>query len=94
MNISINGDYNKDTFRCDDFPFVFHTLDDCRALLRKGSLRILHEIASDGMSELLSDKINVMDEASYAQYLRFHLYLCEKEEHLGASNHLLFVAEV
>lgn len=89
----INGDYDKDTFRCEDFPFVFHTLEDCRALLRKGDLHILHEIASDGMSELLSDRINAMDDASYAQYLRYHFYLCEKQEHLGSSSHLLFVAE-
>lgn len=45
------------------------------------------------MSELLRDKINAMDEESYAQYVRFYYYTCEKPEHLGASNHLLFVAE-
>lgn len=89
----INGYYNKKTFRCDDFPFVFHTLDACRDLLRKGELRVLHEVASDGVSELLKDKINEMDEDSFAQYLRFHDYTCEKTEHLGYSNHLLFVTE-
>lgn len=89
----VNGDYDKATFRCDDFPFVFHTLDACRALLRKGGVKVLHEVASDGFSELMKVKINEMDEESFAQYLRFHFYLCEKQEHLGASNHLLFVAE-
>lgn len=89
----VNGDYNKKTFQCDDFPFVFHTVDACRALLRMSDLKVLHEIACDGMSELLEDKINAMDDASYAQYLRYHYYACEKPEHLGASNHLLFVAE-
>lgn len=89
----INGDYDKTTFRCDDFPFVFHTLDACRGLLRKGGLKVLHEVASDGFSELLKDKINAMDDESFAQYLRFHNYTCEKKEHLGSSNHLLFVAE-
>ena len=44
-------------------------------------------------SELLKAKINEMDEKSFAQYLRFQEYLCEKPEFLGASNHLLFVAE-
>ena len=34
-----------------------------------------------------------MDEENYAQYLRYHFYTCEKPEHLGASNHLLFVGE-
>ena len=88
-----NGAYHKKTFRCDDFPFVFHTLDACRSLLQKGAVKVLHEVASDGVSELMKVKINEMDEESFAQYLRFHFYTCEKPEHLGTSNHLLFVAE-
>lgn len=89
----VNGAYNKKTFRCNDFPFVFHTLDACRSLLQKGEVKVLHEVASDGVSELLKVKINEMDEESFTQYLRFHYYTCEKAEHLGTSNHLLFVAE-
>lgn len=87
------GDYNKETFRLDDFPFVFHTLDKCRELLKKGGVQTIHEVASDGLSELLEDQINAMDEESYGQYLRYHFYLCEKPECLGMSNHLLFVGE-
>lgn len=89
----VNGDYDKDTFRCDDFPFVFHTVDACRDLLREGGVKVLHEVAADGVSELLQEKINAMDPDSYAQYLRYHFYTCEKPEHLGASNHLLFVGQ-
>lgn len=88
-----DGDYNKDTFKLDDFPFVFHTVDECRRLLQKGGVRILHEVASDGVSELMADQINAMDDESYAQYLRYHEYICEKPELLGMTNHLLFVAE-
>ena len=88
-----SGDYNKESFRLLDFPFVFHTLDDCRALLRKSGVHILHEIASDGISELLEDKISAMDDENFAQYLRYHNYICEKPEFLGMSNHLLFVGD-
>ena len=87
----IAGDYNKETFRLDDFPFVFHTLDHCRELLNKAEIQICHEVASDGASEVLQDLINGLDEASYQQYLRYHFYICEKTEFLGFSNHLLFV---
>ncbi|MDO5399830.1 MAG: class I SAM-dependent methyltransferase [Eubacteriales bacterium] len=87
------GDYDKETFRLDDFPFVFHTVPRCRALLEQGGVPILHEVASDGLSELMAKEINEMDEDSYAQYLRYHFYLCEKPECLGMSNHLLFVGE-
>ncbi|MBO5247975.1 MAG: class I SAM-dependent methyltransferase [Clostridia bacterium] len=85
------GDYDKETFQVEDFPFVFHTVDECRGLLADGGVRILHEVASDGLSELMEDKINTLDDAGYAQYLRYHEYLCEKPECLGWSNHLLFV---
>ena len=89
----VAGEYDKDTFQLNDFPFVFHTVDGCRRLLQKGGVRILHEVASDGVSELMAEQINAMDDESYAQYLRYHEYICEKPELLGMSNHLLFVGE-
>lgn len=88
-----NGEYDKDTFALEDFPFVFHTVQECRDMLTREGLHLLHQVASDGASELLAEKINAMDEENYAQYLRFHFYLCEKPEFLGMANHLLFVAE-
>ena len=89
----LNGDYDKQTFRLEDFPFVFHTVDKCREMLCAGGVKIVKEIASDGVSELLEDKINAMDDESYAQFLRYHFYICEKPEMLGMSNHLLFIGK-
>lgn len=85
--------YDHESFKVVDFPFVFHTLDDMRNVLHCGKLKILNEIASDGMTELLAEKINGLDRESYEQYLRYHFYTCEKPEMLGRSNHLLFVTE-
>ena len=87
----ISGDYDKESFKLDDFPFVFHTVERCRELLDKSGIHIEHEVASDGVSELLKDLINTMDDATYRQYLRYHDYICEKPECLGMSNHLLFI---
>ena len=89
----MNGDYNKETFRLDDFPFVFHTPDRCRELLGKAGIQIIREVASDGASELLQNLVNDLNEASYQQYLRYHFHICEKPEFFGMSNHLLFVGE-
>lgn len=93
LNYFSNGDYNKETFKLNDFPFVFHTVDTARMLLRNGNIRILHEVASDGASELMAERINVLSEEDYEQYLRYHFYICEKKELLGMTNHLLFVGE-
>ena len=87
----IHGDYDKDTFQLDDFPFVFHTVDRCRDILDMAGVHIFHAVASDGVSELLQDMVNSLDDASYRQYLRYHFHICEKPEMLGMSNHLLFI---
>lgn len=92
-NFLLGDLYNHETFKVVDFPFVFHTVDDCRKLLKGSELNIISEVAADGLSELLQDKINKMDDESYEQWLNYHFYCCEKPEFLGASNHLLFVAE-
>lgn len=89
----LRGDYDKETFRLEDFPFVFHTVEDCRELLRAGKVKVLREVASDGVSELMAEKLNALDKESFAQYLRYHFYTCEKPELLGMSNHLLFIGE-
>lgn len=34
-----------------------------------------------------------MDEENYAQYFRYHFYICEKPEFLGMTNHLLIVGQ-
>lgn len=85
--------YDHDTFKVVDFPFVFFNVEQCRQMLKKGGVEILHEVASDGVSEMLEDKINSLDEESYEQYLKYHFYTCEKPEMLGHSNHLLFVGK-
>mgnify|MGYP000054904302 FL=1 len=93
VNYFSNGDYDKETFKLNDFPFVFHTVGAARRLLADGGINILHEVASDGASELLAAKINEMSDEDYTQYLRYHFYICEKPELLGMTNHLLFMGE-
>lgn len=87
------GKYDRATFKVEDWPFVFATLDGARKMLSDGGISVLHEVASDGVSELLADKINALDDAGFGEYLRYHLYCCEKKEMLGRSSHLLFIAQ-
>ena len=91
LDYLVDGNYNHETFQCDNFPFVFFTVANAREELVNAGIKLLHEIAADGVSELLADKINQLDEKGYEQYLRYHFYCCEKPEMLGRSNHLLFV---
>ena len=83
--------YNHDTFDVENFPFVFFTYHECLKMLESNSINIIHKVASDGLSELLQEKINQFDDYSYNQYLKYHFYICEKSEMVGHSSHLLFV---
>lgn len=92
-NFFLGDTYNHSTFKLEDFPFVFFTVSQCREMLLNGGVHIINEIASDGVSELIDEKINTMNDENYEQYLRYHFYVCEKTEMLGRSNHLLFIGE-
>ncbi len=92
-NYFVQGEYDKETFHLENFPFVFHTVAECRHLLRANGVPVLHEVAADGVSELLAERINQMDEENDQQYLRYHYAICEKPDFLGMTNHLLFVGE-
>ena len=86
-----NGNYDRVSFAVENFPFVFFTLEAARDELLQNGVSMRHEVAVDGVSELLADKINQLDDETYEAYLRYHLYCCEKPEMLGRSNHLLFI---
>ena len=88
-----NGDYDKETFRLNDFPFVFHPLDAARNVLARNGLKPIHEVAADGASELMQAKINALNEADFQLCIRYHAYICKKKECIGMTNHLPFVRE-
>ncbi len=51
------------------------------------------EFAAEGLSELLYDKINKLSKEQFDEWVRYHQYVCQKEEMLGYSNHIVFVAK-
>jgi len=85
--------YDHETFKLKDGVFIFFTVDKARKMLLDEGIEIFTEVAQDGLSELLAGQINEMDDESYEQYLKYHLYACEKPELLGHSNHILFVGK-
>lgn len=86
-----NPSFNRETFAVDNFPFVFHTLDQAKQVCLAADLEIEAIVAQDGVSELMEDKINQLDDAGYQLYLDYHMYCAEKPEMLGRTNHLLFI---
>ncbi len=92
-NFLTGSSYDHSTFNVKNFPFVFLTVERAKELMAKAGLKPLHHFAADGLSELLSEKINKMDDDSFKQWVNYQKYVCEKEEMLGYSNHIVYVAK-
>ena len=87
----LTGDYDRESFRVDDFPFQFHTLLEAEEEVGEAGLHILRLMTSDGLSEMHEQAVDAFTGEQFAQWLRYHRHLCEKPEFLGCGNHLLFV---
>lgn len=87
----VRGDYDQGTFRCEDFPFVFHTLQQAEEELKKAGFVTRRRINADGINEIYIEKFRAMSEKERQAWFRFHVYLMEQPQHLGACNHWLFV---
>lgn len=62
---------------------------DIRALTKDFPVKRVNLIATDGASRYLSSMLEQMDEALYRKYLEYHFSICEREDLIGASNHVL-----
>lgn len=62
---------------------------DIRALAEEFPVERLHLVATDGASRYLDSMLEEMDETLFRKYLDYHFSICEREDLIGASNHVL-----
>lgn len=62
---------------------------DIRALTKDFPVERLKLIATDGASRYLSDMLEQMDEKLFQKYMEYHFSICERQDLIGASNHVL-----
>ena len=53
------------------------------------NLKRVKILSQDGPTDYLRKIINKMDEETFEIYYKYHLSICEREELLGASSHVL-----
>ncbi len=70
------------------------TPDDMEDYFHKFNLKILDHIASDGISPLISDKIDSLNEEEFKVWCDYHSMTCREKSILGISNHGLIIGEV
>ena len=51
----------------------------------------LHYVASNGLSQLLRETVDNMDDGTFDLYLKYHFAVCEREDMVGSTSHALDV---
>lgn len=60
-------------------------------LIKNEGLRVLHNIATDGIGYLIGSKINNASDSNFEKWLELHFNCCEDENLLGYSLHGLYI---
>lgn len=70
----------------------FHTPDEIEEFMNEHfGIKMIENIAADGISTLMPDVIDNMNDEEYQVWLRYHFKTCREPSILGYSNHGLYV---
>lgn len=50
-------------------------------------------VATDGLSSILRDYVNILDDEEFKVWLDYHYKSCEKKDLIGYSSHTLYIGQ-
>lgn len=66
---------------------------DIRKIIKDKGVKEIGYVATDGIGRLMKDEINEMNDQEYELYVKYHLSICEREDLIGYSGHILAILE-
>ena len=81
-----------DTFQLSSQPedvFQLYRKTDVDELMSHFQTKRLHYVGTDMLTRLIKGTVDAMDDETYRLYLRYHFAICEREDLIGATNHML-----
>ena len=89
-------DVCDENYRVKEIPeeiFSVEYVEEFDNMMKDFPVKKLCEIATDGLSESLSDYINELSEEEYKVWLDYHFKNCERKDLMGYSSHVLYICE-
>lgn len=74
--------------------YSFVRLEDMERLRVQAGLVHIQTVAADGAANYMRPFLNALTEEEFAQFIRYHLTVCERAELMGASAHTLDILGV
>lgn len=93
----ING-YPNDfdgNFKMTRYPqgvFAPFYISEFKNIMSKFKVDLLHNVATDGFTHHVKDKIDSLSKEEFDVWMKYHLSTCEREDLQGYSNHMLYIA--
>lgn len=97
----LRGGFNSDarnhlidfhTFKLSSTPkevFTLYRREDVNALMRHFNTERLHYIGTDMLTRFIGSAVDAMDEKNFALYMKYHFCICERQDMVGATSHML-----
>lgn len=77
----------------EELIFNMRYFEDIKKLIESFNLKTINYVATDGIGRVIKDEINQMSEEEYNLYIKYHLSICEREDLIGYSGHILAILE-
>ncbi len=90
LNTGVIKEGEKECFWTDNF---FTTPFEIETFISKFNIDIIDHVGTDGISPLISDFVNNMNDDEYSTWLNYSLASCREKSILGMSNHGLLVCK-
>ena len=69
--------------------FQLYRKEDIDELMKNYNVKRLHYVGADMLTHFIKKAINEMDDDTFTLYMKYHLYICERPDMVGATNHIL-----
>ena len=68
-------------------------IQDFKNIMNKYKVKFLNNVAIDGFTNHIRDKIDSLTKEEFDMWMKYHLSTCEREDLQGYSNHMLYICE-
>ena len=69
--------------------FQMHRKYEIDEMMKTFNVKRLHYVGTDMLTRLIDSTIENMDDETFEIYMRYHLSVCEREDMVGVTNHML-----
>ena len=77
----------------EDLIFNMRYFSEVKELMNKFDVKKLCYVATDGVGRVMREDIDNMNDEEYKMFVNYHLSICEREDLIGYSGHILSIVE-